>query len=375
MTTSPSPPKPPVITTAMLLEQFWLDIFGKEVQSAATYSYLWMADQMGHICIGLVLDFALTLVAGWVIHALGGPAYDGNPWPADLTGVLLTALVVSFWELKAYLASVNEATGRFPLDRVTLRRNAVVAAAYMAVGGVVGFAFHQYAWTAILITVAMALVAIVLAPSWLRQKIIWQKASLPYLFRLADAKPTISEADAQAVLDWMGRSGLPEQLVVAGPIGSGRTSLATGIGSECAFAAESVRYLSFDKLLEFSVTTRRQGDSVVYADDPGPRNIGYWSWHEAQVLVIDDIGPVVGGHDGDGTLAAFKKLLDGQLGNIQAELGCRDSVWVIGDLAGLELNDESQQKLQDYADAIARFCQSQTPPVVVRLASPPVQSA
>ena len=119
MTTSPSPPKPPVITTAMLLEQFWLDIFGKEVQSAATYSYLWMADQMGHICIALVLDCALTLVAGWVIHALGGPAYDGNPWPADLTGVLLSALVVSFWELKAYLASVNEATGRFPLDRVT----------------------------------------------------------------------------------------------------------------------------------------------------------------------------------------------------------------------------------------------------------------
>ena len=44
-------PTPPGVTTGFLLVQFWRDIFGKEVQSAATYSYLWMADQMGHVAL------------------------------------------------------------------------------------------------------------------------------------------------------------------------------------------------------------------------------------------------------------------------------------------------------------------------------------
>ncbi len=42
-------PAPPRLSAGDLLAQFWLDIYGKEVQSAATYSYLWMADQMGHV--------------------------------------------------------------------------------------------------------------------------------------------------------------------------------------------------------------------------------------------------------------------------------------------------------------------------------------
>jgi hypothetical protein len=37
-----SGPTPPKLTSKDLLQQFWA--YGKEVQSAATYSYMWLAD-------------------------------------------------------------------------------------------------------------------------------------------------------------------------------------------------------------------------------------------------------------------------------------------------------------------------------------------
>jgi len=33
-------PTPPKLTSKDLLQQFWADAYGKEVQSAATYSYM-----------------------------------------------------------------------------------------------------------------------------------------------------------------------------------------------------------------------------------------------------------------------------------------------------------------------------------------------
>lgn len=51
-------PEPPTIAPADVLRQIKVDLIDKEVQSAATYSYLWLADQMGHIGIGLLIAAA-----------------------------------------------------------------------------------------------------------------------------------------------------------------------------------------------------------------------------------------------------------------------------------------------------------------------------
>ena len=71
MTLAPTPdpfgPTPPNLTLADLLKQFWADAYGKEVQTAATYSYTWLADQFGHLCLGILANVLATLVAGWVM--------------------------------------------------------------------------------------------------------------------------------------------------------------------------------------------------------------------------------------------------------------------------------------------------------------------
>ena len=69
-------PSAPHLTGKNLWKQFWADVYGKEVQTTATYSYTWVADQFGHICLGLIGNFAATALCGVVMKFLGwAPAF------------------------------------------------------------------------------------------------------------------------------------------------------------------------------------------------------------------------------------------------------------------------------------------------------------
>src|SRR5262245_8022069 len=57
-------PQPPKLTTKDIWAQFKIDIAGKEVQTAETYSHSWVANQFGHVCLGMILASALGVVLG-----------------------------------------------------------------------------------------------------------------------------------------------------------------------------------------------------------------------------------------------------------------------------------------------------------------------
>ena len=265
---------------------------------------------------------------GWRA-ALG---YDTGLWP----GLFLAMIGVSLWECSAYFSSVKQATGTFPLDKKLLRDNAVIAAIYMSLGALLGFAFHLDAVWALVIVALVVVAAVMLAPSWLRQKITWQKASIPYFFRLADSVPTIGGQDANTLLTLINRdapstSNPACQVIIGGPIGSGRTSMAAGIATEFAFRNNKVRYLSLDLLVEFAVAARAEHP---FPDDFGPTTISYWPWSEAQVLIIDDVGPMIASNEPQrqANLARFIGILNSELASIGAILKQCHSVWVVGDL-------------------------------------------
>ena len=369
----PTGPTPPKLTSKDLLRQFWADAYGKEVQSAATYSYMWLADQFGHICIGIILHFIATAFCGWAMAHLGFVPkweYDTGKWP----GLIIVVIVAAIWEWSAYSSSVKQATGRFPLDSKLLGYNAIIAATYIALGGLLGFAFHLHFKSALLVALIVAVVAIVLAPWWLRQKIIWQKASLPYLFRLADvAAQTVQETDAEVLQKLIDNGAPPStqacQVVIGGPIGSGRTPMATGIGTEFAFKNHKVPYLSLESLLEFSANAT--GDD--FPNDPGPTTISYWPWSECQVVIIDGIGPLIAAneHAHEANVERFKTMLENDLRAAARVLqGCH-TVWVLGDLTPPPPRDEFGTFLAHFAKAIAGYCKSQTDPLIVELNARP----
>lgn len=348
------------VPLSAVFAQIGRDLFDKEVQSAATYSYLWIADQMGHIGLGLVIVFALT----WLAVPIGlSDSLDG--WLPAIVGVL----VVCVWEIKAYASFAGDWTKLFPLDRRLLALNAGTAALYMVIGVVLGFYWQKPPAIAALATVVAALLAVALGMPWLRQKIVWQKAGLPFLFRLANAYPSIALESARRLQDLLDRylRCPPAERAACGPIviltgglHAGKTSLACGIGTECAFQKTKVRYTTFDKLAQMM---------AVPADDLGPRNINYWPWTESEVLIIDDVqsGSRLRPHR---DLVKFKQEVAKDFGPMFACLGKRMTVWVLGPMPPAEL--------RRWEDIIAQVCAGDsgaTPEVLTILFMTPAPDA
>ena len=384
-----SGPQPPVITKKDIWDQFKIDIAGKEVQTAETYSHSWIANQFGHVCLGLLLASMLSVTLGsglsLVIDWLGFPASWKITFPwYDVAGSLLAIIGVAAWEWRAYSIAVKGAAGRFPLDRRLLRENAITATIYMVLGVAMAFVFRYFAfgpyyrmlglppaiWGSICF-LALIVIGILLAVPWLRQKITWQKAALPFLFRLADAHET-SDAHAQMLQALIDSDPPPDvaarQIVIGGPIGSGRTEFCAGIGTEFAFRKRSVRYLSLSTLLEFAA----QSDHPKFFDDTGPANIAYWEWSRAQVLIIDDIGPLLAAkaHGHDNHLQQFGQVLNNQLSTIRPVLERCHTVWVIGDPRGDGAIAQNTDALDGFARQVGEFCNprdARQPVVVVQL--------
>ena len=135
------------------------------------------------------------------------------------------------------------------------------------------------------------MVAILLAPRWLRQKIIWQKASIPYLFRLADAAPTIGDR-CQIASSHRRRCAAehpPCQVVIGGPIGSAELPWRRASGPSL-HSNKTKCGISVSIACSNSPRTRRHRS---FPDDPGPTTISYWPWSQAQVVIIDGIGPMI----------------------------------------------------------------------------------
>jgi IstB-like ATP binding protein len=331
------PPLPPHVSPRELLNQFVQDVHGKEVQIAATYSYMWLADQVGHICVGIVFTFLFNFII--IVFLLYCYGWIGD-WGHHLIAFGLTSAVAAGWEYRSYKCAVRNCVGPFPPDRTLLAKNAATAAIYIVLGAGIGWVILDAdsattiapaMWTAAK-CIALLLLAALLVPFWLRQKIIWQKAGLPYLARLADAEFGISRELSSQLLHLIESGGAQLQerwvVVIGGPIGSGRTSLASAIGTEFAFRGRRVRYLRFGDLVEFDIS----GDYEDAPPPPGPRNIQYWPWSTAEVLIIDDLGPTLaaaGLMSAQRTHEAFRAWLTQHLNGIARAVGNRNTIWIV----------------------------------------------
>lgn len=371
-------PGPPVIEAADIRHQIKVDLIDKEVQSAATYSYLWMADQMGHIGIGLLI----AAVAGALVSIFGALSV----WWHWLVAAALLGAIPALKEVKDFHKFNVGANRYFAVDRKLLIRNATTATLYMLAGLLIGVvvamplplvsALAPWTWTILGIDIAIspamlvrtaivvAIGALALSGAWwwLRQKIVWQKAALPYLSRLsrvevafAPAAPPVSDDPGPTIEAYIAGAskvdgGTTERpLLLLGPLGVGKTDLAAAIGTEAAFAGAKVRYVPFSKLAQSALAQRATHGRGPYAGpiervqaidaaDAGPPNILYWQWRRAQLVIIDDIRPGLGERDYI-TLEEFcerfaedRKLGADGLGTLRR----RRSVWVIGVTAAEE---------------------------------------
>jgi hypothetical protein len=395
-------PTAPRLELRDLVRQFQVDVVGKEVQDPSSYSYTWIADQVGHVCMGILAYFLAVLAmkglgTDWAARHLH-PLLSLLGWWRDFfttlipawksywleaAAVVVGALAVSAYELFTFLLDALKAGGLFPLDRKLLAANAAIAAFYMILGVVVGFAMQfalrdHRAMTGAAIFLGAFVLFLVAAPPWFSQKITWQKAALPFVYRLANVNQI--EGDAKVLQELVDDVKAPpdkdpRQVVIGGPIGSGRTEMATGIGTEFAFKNKKVRYVTFSALLEFAKRPELISNpptSPHDRNDAGPDNIQYWPWIDAQVLIIDDIGPLISAQPRKADkVAEFKRLLESDLECVAPILRTCHTVWVVGtDNEQPSQGEMAPPTLRQLAEVITAHCHGKkNKAIVIEIAS------
>ena len=342
----PCASRPVAISFCEVATQFWRDFLDKEVQSAATYTYLWLADQMGHIALGLLIAFTLSWVfqfdfvmqwTEWMVVSIPGVG------PRNVGPLVASVIGVVAWEWNSFRVFKKNANRVFKLDAALLRLNAITAAFYLALGCILGFTLQIDPDLGALATLISLFVALGIAVPWVRQKMVWQKAGLPFLARLSHIdverkSPLATKAtDIDGLIAKLGRGerdSVPKVVILTGPLGAGKTTLACAIGTECAFKRIKVRYTTFDKLGQLIAADR--ADQGKQHDDLGPENIVYWPWRESEVLIIDDIDS---GFQNQPYLRPdeFGAILNNDFIGAARCIADRMTVWVFGEKEPAEL--------------------------------------
>jgi hypothetical protein len=300
MASSNASPPPRIPTLHDVGCQVHRDLFGKDVQDTPTASYSWVADQMGHFALGFEITFALS----WIFVLLG--------WDHLPTILLVPASILigfSLKELSDYITAKTKATqshSDFPFDKAELFRNMGTAVLYIGLGVVIAgpavvlanrWATEPgLAWVPLLLLIPVGIIAAWLGVWWLKRKITFQQAGLPMMYRLAIFPNYLGQgADLKANVDFIDELIDPTKpsgrhLVIAGPPLAGKSSLATGVGTEFAFNMGIGRYTTLIRLLESEPVKNPQSDAPTEFQDGRI----LWPWETSDLLVVDDVDYVSG---------------------------------------------------------------------------------
>lgn len=287
-----------------LLAQAKADLWAKEVQTGYTTTYAWMANQLGHFALGFIPVYVLI----WTAFLSGAVNWikqfgEGTLWWAQF----IIPVVWLAWFVNKELGDIKEAikdaeqANFFPMDGSDVRKDAGTAVYFFAAGVAVAVgdlvaSWHDenHHWYVLPLAIFVLQFFIGLFPAyyWLSRKKCFQQADLPYIFRLANFPAKIEDPGPQqavsGIVDFTSLKGQWRHLIICGPLQSGKTSLASAIGTEHTFQKGKARYLAVLDFLQFADL---DSDPSSSPDRP------LWPWKEANILILDDLDP--GLKDGD----------------------------------------------------------------------------
>ncbi len=327
--------KPTLPGVKEVAAQLVRDLFGKDVQDTVTFTYEWAADQFGHLALGFEITFALT----WIAQVLG----HHEPKVGFLTGL---AVVIGFVikeadDFRRQWQKSREARSIFMFNGFELFLNTFTAVYYIAIGALVaGFGLWDPAYGLIALLVSVPFV-VVMAYAWLRHKITFQQAGLPYLYRLANFPNTIDKPTAEFIAT-MTHPAKPtdpptmmDHLIIAGPLDSGKSSLAIGLASEYAIRMGIGSYTTLAKLLQSAL----RGEAWDRPQFDDGRIL--WPWQTSDLLVVDDVDVLSDHIPGTATdESAERRIAQTRVNTLKeriphillAALKFRRTVWVVGDV-------------------------------------------
>lgn len=307
-----------------ILMQIKNDLWCKETTTGYTTSYSWNANQLGHFTIG----FCSTILFITIAQALFTPA------PLLCLVALLPLLFMVYKEYGDYQkekSHFNKTPGIFPLNTSELKKNILNVLYFVTYGCIVGITPFIFSLYPNLFNSFLPFTTLIIGfiPTyfiihyWISKKICFQQAGLPYTFRLSYYNKTkiINENAAITYINGFMKGNI-NNLIISGPMRSGKTSLATAIGTELSFSRAKIRYFN---LFDFIYSTNETKNEKIH------NAYILWFWKDADVLIFDDASVDL--------LSKLKKEIYANVVNI---MKTKKIIWVIE-----ENTDNFQGLVQD----------------------------
>ncbi|NKB49157.1 MAG: hypothetical protein GKS02_07310 [Alphaproteobacteria bacterium] len=261
--------------------------FGSDVYLAYTAAYTWQSNQTAHAMMGFT---------GTTLLTSGAIAVDLSP----LYG--LSFLVIPLWKdftdllLDRGRAQSGGGVKYFPVKMRELISDALTDSFFWSLGTVLALAIilqvpEVQAQSAAKWFIGIFVIMLVVALAWprryyLKEKNAFDRTGLPYYFRLPNFDGSFLDADdAPIISNFIDDPDRKQHLIICGPNGSRKTTLAAGIGSGLTITRSlkvdppAVRYISAAKLIE----------ELAVSANPQTRQDEPYSVFNADVLIIDDL--------------------------------------------------------------------------------------
>ena len=315
-----------------LLDKLPTDFFGSDVFINYQGSYVWQANQLGHIAIGLTYASFFS----WVFQHWKFP--DFLLYLACGAGVMI---YLGKEIIDLAIAKRQAQRGLFNLNQRELWCDMVADTWFVASGVGMVAAAHSVNWWGLVAFGIAVLMFWLLARKFVPAKKSLDRAGLPYMFRLCNFPKTegFNEHNIHRIQAFIRDKPIncfepSKAILIQGHRGTGKSALAVGIATEVALQKRHgkygrSRYFTAFSLFEQGIGTvrsqaapvKRRIRRLLGTGDP-------WSENCAELLVIDDVDSdngVYGAKTPAQILAELKK--NPQLCQILKQ---KKTVWVTG---------------------------------------------
>jgi hypothetical protein len=267
-----------IISYKTILQQLQKDLIGKDSYRGITFSYAWLANQLGHFTLGFIPTLLLFL---YLEDRSSNPA-----WVAAFCvgGCWLLFEIYNFLGPLFKAKKQNQELGGFifqpPWKHVA--HDTFTDLLFFWFGGLMASLFLQFDWGILYVLIALSMVMTYCGIYWYRNKMYWQEAQFPMQFRLSQFNKPLSKQNKSIIQAFLDHPGEGRHLIIFGNNNSGKTSLSIGIGTERTLKSSNCLYTSAIKLYS------------MFYDEPIPLSGSYqhyWNWRHCSLLIIDDINP------------------------------------------------------------------------------------
>ncbi len=300
------------LTFSDILGQLKDDLIGKDSYRGVSLSYAWLANQLGHFTLGLLLAVIFFHATPYQRFDLAA-YFSGLIWTIFEIYNFLGPLLLKKNSAKVKLNQQSQYT--FKPKWLNIFFDTFTDVCFFWLGA---FSFYNYFDESFSMHWILVLLGIYLAIAfcyWYPVKIFLQQARFPWQTRLSQWQHLLHPQNIKQVEQFIKDNNLPTHVIIYGGANKGKTTLAIGMATERAFLWKTCAYVPFAKFLSDVKSVPNQ--------IPGP---SFWDWKSSDTLIIDDVNP----SDPAGYEFMNTAQIDSQIAEVKDILWQKNVIWIIG---------------------------------------------